>query len=84
KASPIDIVENPKKLEIVELDAAQLPRSLDDVTAAAINTNFALEAGIDPVKDAIARESADSPYANVIVVRKADKDKPWVAKLVKS
>ncbi|MDR6771845.1 MetQ/NlpA family ABC transporter substrate-binding protein [Azospirillum sp. BE72] len=84
KASPIDIVENPKKLEIVELDAAQLPRSLDDVTAAAINTNFALEAGIDPVKDAIAREDADSPYANVIVVRKADKDKPWVAKLVKS
>ncbi|CAO3361570.1 MetQ/NlpA family ABC transporter substrate-binding protein [Azospirillum melinis] len=84
KASPIDIVENPKKLEIVELDAAQLPRSLDDVTAAAINTNFALEAGIDPVKDAIARESADSPYANVIAVRKADKDKPWVAKLVKS
>ena len=84
KASPIDIVENPKKLEIVELDAAQLPRSLDDVTAAAINTNFALEAGIDPVKDTIAREDADSPYANVIVVRKADKDKPWVAKLVKS
>lgn len=84
KASPIDIVENPKKLEIVELDAAQLPRSLDDVTVAAINTNFALEAGIDPVKDAIAREAADSPYANVIAVRKADKDKPWVAKLVKS
>ncbi|BAI76180.1 D-methionine transport system substrate-binding protein (plasmid) [Azospirillum sp. B510] len=84
KASPIDIVENPKKLEIVELDAAQLPRSLDDVTAAAINTNFALEAGIDPVKEAIARESADSPYANVIAVRKADKDKPWVAKLVKA
>lgn len=84
KASPIDIVENPKKLEIVELDAAQLPRSLDDVTIAAINTNFALEAGIDPVKDAIAREAADSPYANVIAVRKADKDKPWVAKLVKA
>ncbi|SMF91998.1 D-methionine transport system substrate-binding protein [Azospirillum oryzae] len=84
KASPIDIVENPKKLEIVELDAAQLPRSLDDVTVAAINTNFALEAGIDPVKDAIAREAADSPYANVIAVRKADKDKPWVAKLVKA
>lgn len=84
KASPIDIVENPKKLEIIELDAAQLPRSLDDVTVAAINTNFALEAGLDPVKDAIAREDADSPYANIIVVRKADKDKPWVAKLVKS
>jgi D-methionine transport system substrate-binding protein len=83
KASPIDIVENPKKLQIVELDAAQLPRSLDDVTAAAINTNYAIEAGMDPVKDAIAREAAESPYANIIAVRKADKDKPWVAKLVK-
>lgn len=83
KASPVDIVENPKKLEIVELDAAQLPRSLDDVTVAAINGNYAIEAGMDPVKDAIAREAAESPYANVLVVRKADKDKPWVAKLVK-
>ncbi|MGF7173990.1 MetQ/NlpA family ABC transporter substrate-binding protein [Azospirillum doebereinerae] len=83
KASPVDIVENPKKLQIVELDAAQLPRSLDDVTVAAINGNYAIEAGMDPVKDAIAREAAESPYANVLVVRKADKDKPWVAKLVK-
>ncbi|SMH33578.1 MetQ/NlpA family ABC transporter substrate-binding protein [Azospirillum agricola] len=83
KASPIDIVENPKKLQIVELDAAQLPRSLDDVTVAAINGNYAIEAGMDPVKDAIAREAAESPYANILVVRKADKDKPWVAKLVK-
>lgn len=83
KASPIDIVGNPKKLQIVELDAAQLPRSLDDVTVAAINTNYAIEAGLDPVKDAIAREAAESPYANIIVVRKADTGKPWVAKLVK-
>lgn len=84
KASPVDIVENPKKLQIVELDAAQLPRSLDDVTAAAINTNYAIEAGLDPVKDAIAREAAESPYANIIVVKESDKDKPWVAKLVKA
>lgn len=84
KASPLDIVDNPKKLQIVELDAAQLPRSLDDVTAAAVNTNYALEAGLDPLKDAIARENVESPYANVIAVRKADKDKPWVAKLVKA
>jgi len=84
KASPLDIVDNPKKLQIVELDAAQLPRSLDDVTVAVINTNYALESGLDPTKDAIAREASESPYANIIVVRKADKDKPWVAKLVKA
>lgn len=82
KASPLDIVENPKKLRIVELDAAQLPRSLDDVDAAAVNTNYALESGLDPVKDAIAREDADSPYANIIAVRGKDKDQPWVATLV--
>jgi len=84
KASPVDIVENPKSLKIVELDAAQLPRSLDDVDAAAVNTNFAIEAGLDPAKDPIARESAESPYANIIAVRAEDKDKPWVAALVKA
>lgn len=84
KASPLDIAENPKKLQIVELDAAQLPRSLDDVAASVINTNYALEAGLDPLKDAIAREASESPYANVIAVRKVDQDKPWVAKLVKA
>ncbi|WP_448207212.1 MetQ/NlpA family ABC transporter substrate-binding protein [Azospirillum sp. sgz302134] len=84
KASPLDVSDNPKKLQIVELDAAQLPRSLDDVTVAVINTNFAMEAGLDPNKDAIAREASESPYANIIAVRKADKDKPWVAKLVKA
>ena len=83
KATPLDISDNPKKLQIIELDAAQLPRSLDDVTVAVINTNFAMEAGLDPGKDAIAREANESPYANVIAVRKADADKPWVAKLLK-
>ncbi len=82
KATPLDIAGNPRKLQILELDAAQLPRSLDDVAAAVINTNYALEAGLDPIKDAIARESAESPYANIIAVRKADQDKPWVATLL--
>lgn len=81
KASPLDIKDNPKKLKIVELDAAQLPRSLGDVDAAAINTNYAVEAGIDP-NTAITRESAESPYANIIAVRTADKDKPWVKTLI--
>ncbi|MEQ4618990.1 MAG: MetQ/NlpA family ABC transporter substrate-binding protein [Corticimicrobacter sp.] len=84
RATPIDIVENPRKLRFVELDAAQLPRSLGDVDAAAINTNFALEAGLDPNKDAIARESAESPYANVIVVREQDKDRPEFKTLIEA
>ncbi|MDR5831831.1 MetQ/NlpA family ABC transporter substrate-binding protein [Caballeronia sp. LP006] len=82
KATPIDIVENPKKLKIVELDAAQIPRSLADVDAAAINTNFAMEAGLKPNADAIAIEDPHGPYANIIAIRSVDKDKPWVAKLV--
>lgn len=84
KPTLLDIAENPKKLRLIELDAAQLPRSLDDVTAAAVNTNYAVEAGLDPVKDAIARETADSPYTNIIAVREQDRDKPWVAALLKA
>ena len=84
KATPLDVVSNPKKLKFVELDAAQLPRSLDDLDASAINTNFALSAGLNPGKDAIAQENAKSPYVNLIAVREADKDKPWVSKLVKA
>ncbi|SDP46997.1 D-methionine transport system substrate-binding protein [Paracidovorax cattleyae] len=84
KATPLDVTSNPKKLKFVELDAAQLARSLDDLDAAAINTNFALSAGLNPKTDAIAQESAKSPYVNIIAVREVDKDKPWVAKLVKA
>lgn len=82
KATPIDIVDNPKKLKIVELDAAQIPRSLGDVDAAAINTNFAMEAGLKPKQDAIAIEDPNGPYVNIIAIREADRNKPWVAKLV--
>ncbi|MFN3460081.1 MAG: MetQ/NlpA family ABC transporter substrate-binding protein [Oceanibaculum sp.] len=84
KPTLLDIAANPKKLRLIELDAAQLPRSLDDVTAAAVNTNYAVEAGLDPVKDAIAREDAESPYTNIIAVREQDKHKPWVAALLKA
>ncbi|BDG09838.1 MetQ/NlpA family ABC transporter substrate-binding protein [Anaeromyxobacter paludicola] len=80
--TPADIVENPKKLKIVEADAAQLPHLLPDVDAAVINTNYAIQGKLDPAKDAIAREAADSPYVNVLVVRKADQAKPWVQKIV--
>jgi D-methionine transport system substrate-binding protein len=81
-ATPLDVVDNPKKVKLVELDAAQLPRSLADVDAAVINTNFALAAGLQPTKDAIALEDLHSPYANLIAVRTQDRDKPWVKKLV--
>lgn len=84
KAGPADVTENPKNLQFAELDAAQLPRSLDDVDAAVINTNYALEAGLHPKSDAIAIEGAESPYANLIVVRSADKDAPWVKTLVEA
>ena len=83
-ATTADIAENPKALQIVQLEAAQLARSLDDLDASAINTNFALQAGLVPTRDAIAIEEPKSPYANLLAVRSADKDKPWVAKLVKA
>ena len=81
-ASIADITENPKNLKIVEIDAAQLPRALPDVDAAGINTNYAEQAGLDPVNDPILRESPKGPYVNVIAVRSEDKDKPWVKELV--
>ncbi|MEF9943879.1 MAG: MetQ/NlpA family ABC transporter substrate-binding protein [Burkholderiaceae bacterium] len=84
KATPLDIADNPKKIKLVELDAAQLARSLADLDAAAINGSYASPAGLDPVRDGIATESAKGPYANIIAVREADKTKPWVAKLVKA
>ena len=84
KATPLDVVSNPKKLKFVELDAAQQPRSLDDLDASAINTNFAISAGLNPKTDSIAQENPDGPYVNILVVREADKNKPWVAQLVKA
>jgi D-methionine transport system substrate-binding protein len=82
KSTPLDIVENPKKLKIVEIEAPQLPRTLDDLAASAINTNYALGAGLDPTKDAIVLDGADSAYVNVLAIQAKDKDKPWVAKLI--
>jgi D-methionine transport system substrate-binding protein len=80
----LDIVSNPKKLRFTEIDAAQTPRSLDDVDAAAVNTNFAIPAGLNPQKDALLMEDPKGPYVNFIAIRAADKDKPWVKTLVES
>ena len=82
--TPLDITENPKDLEFLELDAAQLPRSLADTDASIINTNYALAAGLDPNTDTIAMEKADSPYVNIIVVRQGDQDQDWAKKLVQA
>ncbi|MBM7716135.1 MetQ/NlpA family ABC transporter substrate-binding protein [Siminovitchia sp. FSL H7-0308] len=83
-ASLKDIKENPKNLEFIELDAAQIPKQLSEVDAAAINTNFAIDAGLYPKEDAILLESTDSPYTNVIAVRDENKDDAVVKKLVKA
>jgi len=77
-----DIQTNPKNLNIKELDAAQLPRMLQDVDAAVINTTFAIPAGLNPAKDALFLESKDSPYANIIVVRTLDKNQDKLKQFV--
>lgn len=82
--SKLDITDNPKNLKIDELDAPQLPRVLGEVDAAVINTNYALEAKLNPTKDALAIESKDSPYANVLAVRKEDKNKDYIQALSKA
>jgi len=79
----LDIVENPKKLRFIELDAAQTPRSLADVDAAAINTNYAVSAGLDP-RAALLREDPKGPYVNIIAIRSADRDAPWVKTLIEA
>ncbi|GAA0035108.1 MULTISPECIES: MetQ/NlpA family ABC transporter substrate-binding protein [Brevibacterium] len=77
-----DVRENPKNLEFVEADAAQLARTLQDVDASVINGNNALEAGLSPAKDGILIESAENnPYGNFLAVRTANKDDENVRKL---
>ncbi|MBJ6801388.1 MetQ/NlpA family ABC transporter substrate-binding protein [Geomonas propionica] len=81
QATPQDIVENPKKIKFVEVEAAQLTRTLPDVDGAVINTNFILDAKIDP-QSAIAREDAKSHYANIVVVRKGEENRDDIKKLL--
>lgn len=81
-AAPADILDNPKQVKIIELDAAQLPRSLPDVDLAAINTNYALVADLIPSQDALFLEDKKSPYANIIAVRQAEQNNPKLKELV--
>jgi D-methionine transport system substrate-binding protein len=80
-ATPRDVAENPKNLEFHELEAATLPRVLDQVTVAMINTNYALEAGLNPTEDALVIEGSDSPYVNILVARPDNKDSEAIQKL---
>ena len=83
-ATPRDITENPKNFRFVEIEAAQLPRTLDDTDASAINADYAVKAGLNSVRDGLLREDKDGPYACLIAVRDQDQDKPWVQQIVKS
>jgi D-methionine transport system substrate-binding protein len=79
-----DIETNPKNLVFKEMDAAQLPRVLPDVDMAIINTTFALPAGLTPSRDAIFAEGKDSPYANVVVIRRDTQKRAQLEKFVKA
>lgn len=79
-----DIVGNDKKLQIVEIEAALLPRSMDDTDLSVINSNFAMEAKMNPVKDSLFTEPKDSPYANIIAIREGDDKRPEIQKLMKA
>lgn len=76
-----DITDNPKGLKFREIEAATLPRILPQVDLALINTNYALEAKLNPTKDALTLEGGDSPYANWLVTRADNQDAPAVKKL---
>ena len=80
-ATKKDIVENPKSLKFKELEAATLPRILGQVDLALINTNYAIEAKLNPLKDSLFIEDANSPYANLLVAREDNKNSPAFKKL---
>jgi D-methionine transport system substrate-binding protein len=83
-ASVADITGNPKRFRFIELDAAQITRSLPDVDAAAINNNYAVQAGLNPVRDTLIKESEElyRRWVNIVAVRELDEDKAWAAQLV--
>ena len=84
QATPLDIIENPKGLKFIELDAAQLPRSLDDVDLAFINSTYAVPAGLFPSRDALMTEGKDSAYVNILVSREDNKNDPRVQALIQA
>lgn len=83
-ATEFDIVENKNNLKFKSLDAAQIPRALEDVDLAVVNGNYAIEAGLNPLTEALIIEGKESPYANLIAVREGDEKKEDIQKLVKA
>jgi D-methionine transport system substrate-binding protein len=83
-ATPRDILDNPKSIKVRELEAATLPRVLTQVDLALINTNYALEAKLNPTEDALVIEGSDSPYVNILVARADNKDSEAMQKLAKA
>ncbi|MHC5225701.1 MetQ/NlpA family ABC transporter substrate-binding protein [Ignatzschineria sp. LJL83] len=81
-SATFDIQENPLNLSFVELEAPMLARTLDEVDLALINTNFALDAKLNPVQDSLFIEGAQSPYANIITVLPENKDDPRIQALI--
>ena len=77
-----DITKNSKNLQFVELEGAQIPRTLDDVDIAAISTNFVLDLGMSVAKDALLLEDANSPYANIIVTKAGNENNPKIKALI--
>lgn len=84
KATVLDIVENPKKLKIVELEAAQLPHSLNDLTISAVNGNYAYVANLNPLRDGLLVEDKDGPYVCNIVTNEKNANDPWVKPFVEA
>lgn len=82
EATPNDIVENSKNLTFKELEAAMIPNTVEEVDLSVINSNYALEAGFNPVEDALAIEDANSPYVNIIAVKEGSENNPAIVALV--
>lgn len=83
-ASDKDVVDNPKNLKFMMLEAAQLPRTLEDVDVSVINTNYALEGGLNPLEDSLAIESSTSPYVNIVAVKEGNENNENIQKLIEA
>ena len=83
-ATVSDVVDNSKKLVFKEIEAPQLPRTLDDVDISVINTNWAMQADLVPTRDALFMEDKTSPYVNIVVVRQGDENRPEIQALLKA
>ena len=82
--TPLDIVSNPKNIVFKELEAAQMPRALDDTDFAVINSNFAMAAGLKPTEDSLVMEDKSSPYVNVLVVKAGNEESAKTKALIKA